>query len=60
MAASSLAFGSTLEYILERLEKLDDADWDTLTPHVNTPDYWRDIAFSLVEYFRKGEKGKVV
>jgi len=59
VAASSLVFGSTLEYILEKLEKLDDADWDTFTVFSKIPDYWRDIAFSLIEYFEKGKTGKV-
>ncbi len=46
VVASSLAFGSTLEYIPEELEGGEEGDWP-------------EIAFNLIEYFEKGKKGKV-
>lgn len=45
VAASSLVFGTTLEYILERLDKGKQKDW-------------QDIAYKLIEYFQKRKIGK--
>ena len=57
--ASSLVFGSTLEYILEELEKHKGEDLNSSIPLSNIPGYWMEIAFNLIEYFEKGKMGRV-
>ncbi|MDO8583355.1 MAG: hypothetical protein Q7R51_02400 [bacterium] len=57
VAASSLVFGSTLEYVLEKLAKASDED--LTVSFANIPNYLREMAFNLIEYFEKGKTGKV-
>lgn len=57
VAASSLAYDSTLEYILEKLEKANDED--LTVSFADIPSYLREAAFNLIEYFEKEKTGKI-
>lgn len=57
VAASSLVFATTLEYVLEKIEK--SSDEDLTVAFADIPNYLREMAFNLIEYFEKGKTGKV-